>query len=338
MSRRLGPGTVEFTGDIRIESYAAIVGKKEKEGPLGDYFEHFEEDTTLGKPSWEKSETELQRRTFALALDRRSLSPSNIDMLFGGDLLNQCIASGYAFRETGLPFLGLYGACSTMALSLAMASAFCEGGAADRAAAITSSHFCAAERQYRFPLEYGGFRAPASQWTVTGSGCLIVSRGGKSPIRVRRASFGAVRDLGLTDMNNMGCAMAPAACDTLTRYFKDTGTSPKDYGAVVTGDLGKIGSEVFCDLCSREGYEVSNHLDCGKLIYDTESQKVGSGGSGCGCSASVLAAYFLPQLERGEMKSLLFMATGALMSPTSFQQGESIPGIAHLVFLESEKN
>ncbi len=334
MSARIGLRTVEFDSGPRIEAYAAFVGRKEKDGPLGDYFEHFDEDTTLGKPSWEQSEMELQRRSLSLALENADLNASDLDSILGGDLLNQCVASGYAFRETGVPFIGLFGACSTMAESLALAAALVDGGSMRRAAAVTSSHFCSAERQFRFPLEYGGFRAPASQWTVTGSGCAIVKRGGEGRVSVRRATFGAVRDLGICDINNMGCAMAPAAADTLLRFFADTNTKATDYGAIVTGDLGRIGSDVLRDLCEREGHELPNHLDCGKLIFDIERQKAGSGGSGCGCSASVLCAYFLPQLERGEMHSMLFMATGALMSPTSFQQGESIPGVAHLVELK----
>ncbi|MEG0751891.1 MAG: stage V sporulation protein AD [Oscillospiraceae bacterium] len=335
MTRRKGLYTLEFENEPCIESYAAFVGKKEKAGPLGDYFQNFDEDTTLGQPSWEKSELELQKRAFSLALERARLEPCNIDVLLCGDLLNQCIASGYAFRETGVPLIGLFGACSTMAESLAIAATLTDGGGMRRAAAVTSSHFCSAERQFRFPLEYGGFRAPSSQWTVTGAGSAVVSRSVERRVRIRRVTFGAVRDLGVCDINNMGCAMAPAACDTLLRFFSDTGTIATDYNAVITGDLGAVGSDVLRDLCEREGCVLPNHLDCGKLIYDRERQGVGSGGSGCGCSASVLCAYFLPALERGEMQRLLFMATGALMSPTSCQQGESIPSVAHLVELHS---
>lgn len=333
MAKRKGKSTIELDNLPSVIGYAAYVGKKEQEGPLSQFFANFETDTTFGEKTWENAESELQRRAFALAKASANLENEQIDIMFGGDLLNQCIASAYSSRGSALPFVGLYGACSTMAESLALAAVFADGGYASVAAAITSSHFCSAERQFRFPLEYGGQRAPASQWTVTGSGCVIVGGHSISKVQIKHVCFGAVIDFDVTDINNMGSAMAPAAADTLVRFFKDTETSPSDYGAVVTGDLGEVGSQLVAKLCAMEGYDLPNHLDCGKLIFDADTQNVGSGGSGCGCSASVLSAYFLPMLERGEIHDILFMATGALMSPTSFQQGESIPSVAHLVHL-----
>ena len=337
MTKRAGQAVIKLEHAPELIGYASYVGKKEQEGPLGRFFTHGDDNTMFGQKSWEKAEMELQRRAFKLAKAAAGLENDDIDVLFGGDLLNQCIASGYASRDSELPFVGLFGACSTMAESLALAAVFADGGYARTAAAITSSHFCSAERQFRFPLEYGGQRAPAAQWTVTGSGCVIVGRGKGERAKITEVCFGSVIDLDVTDINNMGSAMAPAAADTITRFFRDTGTVPDDYDAVITGDLGEVGSRLLTRLCSIDGFDLNNHLDCGKLIFDQEAQDVGAGGSGCGCSASVLTAYFLPMLDRGELKNILFIATGALMSPTSFQQGESIPSIAHLVHLVAPK-
>ncbi len=325
--------TVIFDNQPSVISYAAYVGKKEKEGPLRDYFEFYDDDTTFGKTSWEKSESQLQMRAFAAAEQRAGqLLPQAI---VGGDLLNQCVASHYASRGANIPFIGVYGACSTMAESLAVASVMIDGGSFDRVAAITSSHFCSAERQFRFPLEYGGQRTRSSQWTVTGSGCVILGADRSSDICVTQASFGRIRDFGIKDINNMGAAMAPAAADTILRYFADSNYTPDDFNLVVTGDLGNIGSDLLAELLAKDGMSLKNHFDCGKVIYDTNTQYVASGGSGCGCSASVLCAYLLPLLEAGQLKRILFIATGALMSPTTFQQKESIPSIAHAVVLEN---
>ncbi|MBQ9959145.1 MAG: stage V sporulation protein AD [Oscillospiraceae bacterium] len=335
MANRQGRYTVAFDEPPAIAGFGAFVGKKEKEGPLGSCFAHYDEDTTLGCCSWEQSESELQRRALQLALRSAGRTEQDIDLLFGGDLLNQCIASGYGICETDIPFAGLYGACSTMAEGIALAAVMCDGGAASLAGAVSSSHFCAAERQFRFPLEYGGMRAPASQWTVTGSGCVLLQQGNKSghAVRVNRVCFGAVRDLGICDINNMGGAMAPAAADTLTRFFKDTESSPQHYDAVFTGDLGQVGSRILPQLLAREGYELDNHRDCGCLIFDRQKQQVKSGGSGAGCCASVLCGHILPAMLQGAYRRVLFAATGALMSTTSFQQGSSIPAVAHLVEL-----
>ena len=316
-----------------VISYGAVGSKKESEGPLAEGFDRLFPDSTLGEQTWEKAECRLQKEAIRIALEKGGVEPEQLDCLFAGDLLNQCSSSIYGLREVGAPFVGLFGACSTMAESLAMAALFLEGGFGERAAAITSSHFCSAERQFRFPLEYGGQRTPTSQWTVTGSGAVILGRpGGK--VRVRGVTIGRIRDMGVTDANNMGAAMAPAAADTLERFFRDTGMSPKEFDLIATGDLGKVGSDLLLEVLEKDGWSLSGrHNDCGLMIYDRERQQVEAGGSGCGCSASVLCAHILPAMERGELGNVLFAATGALMSTTAVQQGESIPGIAHLVWL-----
>ncbi len=311
-----------------VVAWHAHVGRKEKQGPLGSWFRYYSEDTTLGESSWELAESRLQQLAFEGATAACTLQP---DTLLGGDLQNQCTAGAYAARRTALPYVGLYGACSTMAESLALASLLVDGGYSGCAAAVTSSHFCSAERQFRFPLEYGSQRPPQSQWTVTGAGCALVAPHREGRPYVEQVMFGRIIDLGITDINNMGAAMAPAAADTIMNFFKDTGSSPGDYDAVYTGDLGEIGSRLLLRLLERAGYNLTNHQDCGLMIYDRATQRVGSGGSGCGCSASVLCGHLLPRLCSGELGNILFVATGALMSTTLFQQGESIPGVAHLL-------
>lgn len=250
-------------------------------------------------------------------------------MVFAGDLLNQCISSTFGLRGMDIPFLGQYGACSTMAQTLIMASIMVECGAANYACAVTSSHFCTAERQFRTPLEYGSQRAPTAQWTATASGSTVLGMSGD--IQVRHATVGRITDLGVTDMTNMGAAMAPAAAQTLLDYFNDTATKPEDYDRIYTGDLGAIGTKLLYELLRENGIVLRNHEDCGLILFDREAQDVHAGGSGCGCSAGVLCGHILNRMDRGELKNILFMATGALMSTTSSQQGESIPGIAHLV-------
>ena len=261
----------------------------------------------------------------------------DLDALFAGDLLNQCIGSAFAMRETGIPFLGLYGACSTMAESLLLASAAVNAGYAHRAAALTSSHFASAERQYRFPLGYGGQRTPTAQWTATAAGCCVVGRGSRGPY-VMGATVGRIVDLGIKDANNMGAAMAPAAVDTLERHFQDFGVSPADYDLIVTGDLGALGKQIVLEQTAKDGYDLSqNYDDCGVLLFSAKKQDVHSGGSGCGCSASVLCGYLLRRMQEGSLKNLLFCATGALLSPVSTWQGESIPGICHAVAISAER-
>lgn len=335
MPERRGKYTVTLSNQPRIISYAAVAGKKEGEGPLGKQFDAVFEDTRLGEKTWEKAESALQREALTRALDKAGVSPSQLQYIFSGDLLNQNIASTFGLREMAVPLLGQFGACSTMGQTMAMAAIFVDSGAADLCGALTSSHFCTAERQFRYPLEYGGQRPPTSQWTATASGAVVVGRGGRG-VCVRAVCIGRVQDLGVMDMNNMGSAMAPAAADTLANFFIDTGTGPEDYDCIATGDLGEVGSALNRQLLSRRGYTLGDrYTDCGLLLFDREGQDVHAGGSGCGCSASVLCAHFLPMLERGEIRNLLFVPTGALMSPTSSQQGESIPAIAHAILLEN---
>ncbi len=336
MPERCGRYTVTLSNGPSILSYAAVVGKKEGQGPLGPCFDAVFEDARLGQKTWEQAESTLQKEALTRALDKAGLSPSQLHYLFAGDLLNQNIASTFGLRQMQVPLIGQFGACSTMGQTMAMAAIFVDSGTADLCGAVTSSHFCTAERQFRYPLEYGGQRTPTSQWTATASGAVVVGRG--QGVRIQAVCIGRVQDLGVTDMNNMGSAMAPAAADTLCHFFMDTGTGPEDYDCIATGDLGEVGSALNRELLSRKGYTLDDrYTDCGLLLFDRQTQDVHAGGSGCGCSASVLCAHFLPRLERGELRNMLFVPTGALMSPTSSQQGESIPGIAHALLLTAEK-
>ena len=333
MIERIGQYTLSVSGAC-LASWASAVGKKESEGPLGSCFDKTFSDNTLGQDSWEKAEALLQKTAVETALGKCQLPPKGIDFILAGDLLNQCISSTFGLRSFGIPFLGQYGACSTMALTLGMASVLVGCGAARRAAAVTSSHFCSAERQFRLPLEYGGQRSPTAQWTATASGCDIVAKEG--PVEVEHVTFGRIADLGICDAANMGAAMAPSAAQTLLDFFSDTHTSPLDYDAIFTGDLGAVGSSLCRELLEKENVTgLERYQDCGMLLFDREKQDVHAGGSGCGCSASVLCGYILPKLVSGEYHEVLFAATGALMSPTSSQQGESIPGICHLVHLKA---
>lgn len=331
MIRRIGHYTLGFEEMPAIIGYGSVAGKKESEGPLKNYFDKLIYDSYAGQDSWEKAESIFQEEAFTIALQKSQISNEEINFIFAGDLLNQCISSSFSMRGFDIPYLGQYGACSTMAQGLIMASVMVESGAAQNAACVTSSHFCSAERQYRFPLEYGGQRTPTSQWTVTGSGSCILSNAKKGPC-VARASVGSIVDYGVNDVNNMGAAMAPAAAQTLMRYFEDTATTPNDYDAIFTGDLGKLGSDLLYEILAKEKIYISDkHHDCGLMIYNGEKQDVHCGGSGCGCSASVLCSYILNNMEKGTFNNIIFMATGALMSPTTCFQGESIPGIAHAV-------
>ena len=337
-----GERTLLFPSAPRIISSAALASYNEGKGPLGKYFDRIIEDDTLGEDSFEKAECRMFEGAVRLALDKIGTSPEDLDVLLGGDLLNQIVTANFAARALRAPFLGLYGACSTMAESILLGSVLIDGEFADLAGAVASSHFSTAERQYRYPLEMGTTSPPTSQRTVTGSGCVILS---SQPwenslfqkIRVRAATIGKVVDLGITDANNMGAAMAPAACDTIVTHLKDLDRRPEDYELIVTGDLGRFGTEALFCLCRDHGVDLSGrHLDCGNLIFHPE-QKFHCGGSGCGCSAVTLTAFLLDKLERGECHRMLFLATGALLSPTSSFQGESIPGIAHAVVLEREE-
>ncbi len=331
MPKMLGKRTIIFENKPRILSYGSAVGKKEHQGPLEEEFDFYTEDSYFGEDSFEKAESKLQKTAVQIALDKAGLKNSDIDKLFAGDLLNQCIGSSFGNKERGIPFVGLYGACSTMALSVALASIFIDSGAAEKAIAVTSSHFCSAERQYRFPLNYGSQRPQTSQWTVTGSGALILGKDGTDPY-INAALFGEIKDLKIADANNMGAAMAPAAADTLIHFFNDTKTNINDYDLIFTGDLGYVGSHCLYELMTKEGYDIRyHHTDCGNMIFNRDTQDTHAGGSGCGCSAVVLCSYIMHRMEERKLNNILFMSTGALMSPTSGFQGESIPGIAHLI-------
>lgn len=333
MPERKGSYTIQLSNRPMVLSSAAVVGKKEGEGPLGNVFDRVFEDTTLNEKTWEKAESDMQKEAVTCALNKAALSPSQVQHIFAGDLLNQCTASTYGLRELNIPLYGQFGACSTMAQTLSMAAIFVDSGAADICCAVTSSHFCTAERQFRFPLEYGGQRPPTAQWTATAAGAAVVGMGG-SGVRIAEVLGGRQVDLGVTDANNMGAAMAPAAADTLYRFFEDTHTSPSDYDLILTGDLAAVGSEMLQKLLEKKGYHLGDkHDDCGLMIYDRQKQDVHAGGSGCGCSAAVLCSDILQRMTAKKLHDVVFVGTGALMSPTTSQQGESIPGIAHLVHL-----
>ena len=334
MASRIGTHTIALTREVFLHEGAGIAGKTEKEGPLGNFFDIAFDNDRLGQETWEKAESSLQTVAVRTLLGKVSLQPEDIQVIFAGDLLNQCISSTFGLRELQIPLMGQYGACSTMAQALAVGAVFVDSGAAERAVAVTSSHFCSAERQFRMPLEYGGQRTPTAQRTVTGAGAALLDKSGQGPV-IRHLTIGTITDLVIKDANHMGAAMAPAAADTLLHFLSDTHSTVPDYDLILTGDLGSVGSSIFRELLAEQGVTVGQvHQDCGCLIYDREKQDVHAGGSGCGCSASVFCSYILQRMKRQELHSVLFMATGALMSPTSSQQGESIPGIAHLVHLQ----
>ena len=328
--RKIGRQTLAFAQPPTLHSWACCVGKKEGEGPLSDCFDQILPDDSAGESTWEKAEQTLLQNALQLALNKGGLRIEDLDFFCAGDLLNQCISSAYTARGQDVPYFGLYGACSTMGEGLAVASIALDGGFGSYAAAAASSHFCSAERQYRNPLEYGGQRPPTSQWTVTGAGAVLLAARGDGPF-VTHATLGKVIDKGITDANNMGAAMAPAAADTIAAHFRETGRSPSFYDLVVTGDLGHLGSALLRDLLKESGISLPNHLDCGCIIFDREKQDVHAGGSGCGCCASVLTGYLLPGIRAGHWKHILFCPTGALHSPTASFQGESIPAICHAI-------
>ncbi|MBS5737084.1 MAG: stage V sporulation protein AD [Clostridiales bacterium] len=332
--KKISTGTYKIESPVKFLEYCAVVGQKEKEGPLGDYFTNYSADEYFGQETFEKAETQMQKEAMDHVIKKSGFTEKDIDFIFAGDLLNQCVSSNYCVRDRSMQFFGLYGACSTMVEAIILSSMVIDGGFARRTIAITSSHFCSAERQFRFPLEYGSQRPPSSQWTVTGAGCVLLGDGimrEEVPF-VDKVCPGKVVDMGITDINNMGAAMAGAAVDTLKRYFEDTETTPGDYDLILSGDLGKIGHKIVIELMGKDGYDMTNNYDdCGKLIFDAEKQDTHSGGSGCGCAASVLTGYLLPEMQKKTFKNVLFMATGALMSPILNQQKESIPGIAHLI-------
>ena len=335
-TKKIGTQTAAMANPPSLAGWANVAGKKEGEGPLADTFDYIDGDDTFGESTWEKSESAMQKQALGLALNKAGQAASSLDWLFAGDLLNQCIGSSFAARGQEIPFFGLYGACSTMGEGLALASMILDGGFGEWAAVTASSHFCSAERQYRNPLEYGGQRTPTTQWTATAAGAAVLAREGPGPY-ITHVTAGKIVDKGITDTNNMGAAMAPAAHATITAHFSDTGRSPSSYDLIVTGDLGVLGSELLIELLRKDGIQLHNHADCGAMLFDLQNQDVHCGGSGCGCCASVLTGHLLNSMKAGKWKNILFCPTGALHSPISAFQGESIPGICHAIAISTTK-
>ena len=328
--------TILFETPPRVAGHGSVGGRREAQGPLAKEFDTLITETQCGEKTWEKAESTFARTALETALHRAGATAADLCAVFAGDLQCQCTASAYLMRDVDAPYLGLYGACSTMAEGLGLAACMVAGGMMHTAAALSPSHFCAAERQFRTPLDYGGKRTPTAQWTVTGAGCVILSREGPGPY-ITHVTTGKIVDKGIQDANNMGAAMAPAAYDTIQAHFRDTGRRPSDYDLIVTGDLGSLGKEILLDLFHRDGIEFKNLEDCGVLIYDAQTQDVHCGGSGCGCSAAVLTGFLLNGMKQGRWRRLLFCGTGALLSPTSTLQGESIPSICHAVAISTEQ-
>ena len=331
MATRCGD-TLIFPKPPILAAHAAVGGKKEGDGPLASGFDELSADNQFGQSNWEAAEKHLLLRAARLCLKKAQCTEKEVSLALAGDLQAQCTASNYALRELGIPYAGLFGACSTMAEALGLGAALCSAGMADGLLAMASSHFCAAERQFRTPLSYGAVRTPTAQWTATAAGACLLRPAGEG-IGIRAVTFGRVQDYQVKDINNMGAAMAPAAAATLLHYLRDTHSEPQDFDTIYTGDLGQVGSQLFRELLAAEGLLIKNHIDCGCILYDSKEQSVKSGGSGAGCFAAVLCAHILPKLERRTNKRILFLATGALMSQTTFLQKESIPAISHLVEL-----
>lgn len=335
MGTQLGEQTIAFDRPPTIIGHGNIVGPKEGEGLLNQYFDKILEDTLWGEESWEKAESKIMNGAINLAIDNAKVAKNNIRYIFAGDLLNQLTASTFALRDLKKSFFGLYGACSTMGESMILASMTVEGGFADYCVAATSSHFCGAEKQFRFPLEFGNQRPLTATYTVTGSGAVVIAKNGDGP-KITHVTPGKIIDMGIKDAMNMGAAMAPAAADTMITHFRDTGRSAKDYDLIITGDLGIVGKKINRELVNKQGYDLSdNYTDCGIEIFDGNKQDTHAGGSGCGCSAVTLTGYILKEMKKGTFNRVLFMPTGALLSPSSSFQGESIPGIAHAVVIEN---
>lgn len=338
MNQTIGKQSIELKTAVYVLSGSSIVGSKEREGPLGLCFDKSVEDPMMGLDSWEEAESALQKEAASLAIQKAGIPKGQIRMIFAGDLLAQSIASSFGIVSLGLPVYGLYGACSTMGEAMSLGAMAVAGGYGEYVLALTSSHFGSAEKEFRFPLEYGNQRPLSAGWTVTGSGaCILGTRKGK--VKITGITTGRIIDYGLKDSQNMGACMAPAACDTIFGNLKDFVRKPEDYDKIITGDLGYIGQRILLDLLKEKGWDIHDqHLDCGMLIYDQDSQDTHAGGSGCGCAATVFASYILPKLESGEWKRILFVPTGALLSKVSFYEGQSVPGIAHGVVLEHEEN
>ena len=334
MTQQMGSQSLQFAEAPFILSSASVVGKKEGEGPLGKQFDMVCDSDKFGEDCWEESESTMQKEAAALAMGKASLKPADIRYIFAGDLLGQTIATSFGLMNYEIPLFGLYGACSTCGEALSLGAMCVAAGYADHVLAITSSHFASAEKQFRFPVEYANQRPLSATWTVTGSGAFVVGKsGGKA--KITGITTGVITDYGIRDSMNMGAAMAPAASKLIVQNFKDFGRTPKDYDKIITGDLGYVGQEILCKLVKDEGYDISSvHMDCGIEIFDKEEQGTQSGGSGCGCAAVILSAYILKKIEEGVWKRVLFLPTGALLSKTSFNEGKTIPGIAHGIVLE----
>lgn len=334
MPQIVGKQSIQFEQAPYVLGSASIVGKKEGEGPLGKLFDVVGEDDKFGEDTWEEAESTLQKEAVMLAMGKAGLKKEDIRYIFGGDLLGQNIATTFGLMELNIPLFGLYGACSTAGESLSLAAMAVAAGYGENVLAVTSSHFASAEKQFRFPLEYANQRPLSATWTVTGSGAFVLgTRRGKT--RITGITTGKVVDYGVKDSMNMGAAMAPAACDTIYQHLQDFQRQPGDYDKIVTGDLGTVGQEILIRLLEEKGVDISKvHMDCGIEIFDSEEQNTNAGGSGCGCSAVTLSALLLPKLEKGTYKRILFVPTGALLSTVSFNEGQSIPGIAHAVVLE----
>ena len=327
---------IKFKKPAAITCWASVGGKMEAEGPLGPKFDQTSMDDYFGKDTWEQAETELQSRCIKQLLHKKGIKPNDVELFLGGDLTNQITSTSYTMRRFGMPYIGLYNACSTMAEAMLLGACMVDGGYANNTLALASSHFCTAERQFRTPLDYGGKRTPTAQWTVTGCGSVLLESAGKDAF-VAAAQVGRVVDLGVCDANNMGAAMAPAAANTILEFLRRSSTKTEDYDAIYTGDLGTVGSRLLVQLLAKEYISIKNHIDCGCVIYG-KNQNVQSGASGCGCGASVLTADILPKMQQRQLNNILFIATGALMSPSTTMQGESIPCIAHLVNIRTKEN
>lgn len=336
MARKLGKYTFITENKPSFCGCGSVVGKKEHEGPMGSEFDEYDKDMRFGQKTYEGAESKLQEKALGIALNKSNLKAENIDVVFAGDLLNQCISSTFGLMDYNIPMAGVYGACSTIGLALSIAALLVDGNILNAAAAVTSSHFCSAERQYRFPLEYGCQRTPTSQWTVTAAGASVIKRDTGKPY-ISAVTLGRVCDYGIKDTNNMGAAMAPAAYQTIKAYFKDTNTGIDDYDLIFTGDLGKTGSELLYEFFARENIDIRfKHSDCGLMMFNKKKQDVHSGGSGCGCSAAILNSYIMNRINEGTFKNILFVPTGALLSPTSCMQGNSIPSVAHLINIRKD--
>ena len=332
--KKIGKQTFKLSNPVSIKETASIVGPKESNGPLAKYFDKCIEDEFYGESSWEKAESKFIKSATEMLIAKSGISNKDIDFCFAGDLLNQCISSCFGLRETNVPFFGIFGACSTFVESLILGAMAIDGNFAKNVLCAVSSHFCSAEKQFRFPLELGNQRPPTSQWTVTGSGACILSKEGTGPY-ITHVTPGKIIDMGIKDVNNMGSAMAPAAIDTLITHFQDTSRDPDYYDGIFTGDLGYIGKDILLDIVKTKGYDITNNYnDCGILIFDKNKQDTHSGGSGCACCASVFSGYLYKKLKERKLNKILLIATGALTNSTTSQQGESIPGIAHAISIE----